>query len=167
MIRQFSTVTMVAGLILLTGIYFYSSAGAAEPSAKPAAEPSVKSKGAAEPSAKPAAGPAEPSGKQAGVKEPSVKLIPGAKSVAKVDLQNDVPVRALQFAVTEAKISEVRTTDRTKGFLAKFNEKNGMVIILSTAGDEIAPGKGAVAEIVCDKPASAKLVDGKIVWNKK
>jgi hypothetical protein len=176
MTRQISTLVLVAGLILLTGIYFYTAAAAAEPSAKPAvsaepsakpaAEPSVKAKGPVEPSAKPASAPPEPSAKPAGVKEPSVKMVPGAKGVAKVELQNDVPVRALQFAVTEAKISEVRTTDRTKGFLAKFNEKNGKVIILSTAGDEIAPGKGAIAEIVCDKPASAKLVDGKIVWNK-
>ena len=163
MIRHFSKALMVAGIALLSGIYFYSSAGAAEPAAKPAkavkapaVKPAEQAKAPAD-AEKPAAGPAA---------EPSVQLVPGAKGVAKVELQNDVPVRALQFAVTEAKITEVRTTDRTKGFLAKFNDKNGKVIILSTAGDEIAPGKGAVAEIVCDKPASAKLVDGKIVWNR-
>jgi hypothetical protein len=176
MTRKYSTLALVAGLTLLAGIYFYStvaatepaakSAVSAEPSAKPAGEPSAKAKGPTEPPAKPAAVPEEPAGKAAGVKEPSVKLVPGAKGVAQVELQNDVPVRALQFAVTEAKITEVRTTDRTKGFLAKFNDKNGKVIILSTAGEEIPPGKGAIAEIVCDKPASAKLVDGKIVWNK-
>ena len=184
MAKQYSIVALVAGLTLLTGIYFYTAAASAEssakpavsaepsakpaadPASKPAGEPSSKAKGPVESAAKPAAVPAEPAGKEAGVKEPSVKLVPGAKGVAKVELQNDVPVRALQFAVTDAKIAEVRTTDRTKGFLAKFNEKNGKVIILSTAGDEIAPGNGAIAEIVCDKPASAKLVDGKIIWNK-
>jgi hypothetical protein len=174
MTRKYSTLALVAGLSLLSGIYFYIAAVAAEPASKPAGEPalkpagepSTKAKGPTEPPAKRAAVPAEPAGKAAGVKEPSVKLVPGAKGVAQVELQNDVPVRALQFAVTEAKITEVRTTDRTKGFLAKFNDKNGKVIILSTAGEEIPPGKGSIAEIVCDKPASAKLVDGKIVWNK-
>lgn len=159
MIRHFSKALMVAGIALLSGIYFYSSAGAAEPAAKPA-------KAVKAPAVKPAEKAKIPGDAEKPAAEPSVQLVPGAKGVAKVELQNDVPVRALQFAVTEAKVTEVRTTDRTKGFLAKFNDKNGKVIILSTAGYEIAPGKGAVAEIVCDKPASAKLVDGKIVWNR-
>ena len=171
MARKYSALALIVGLTVCTGIYFYSAAMAAqpatkpagEPATKPAGEPAAKAKGPAEPATKPAG---EPAAKAAGVKEPSVKLVPGAKGVANVDLQNDVPVRAIQFAVTDAKISEVRTTDRTKGFLAKFNEKNGKVIILSTAGVEIAAGNGAIAEIVCDKPAAAKLVDGKIVWNK-
>ena len=87
----------------------------------------------------------------------------GGKNTAKLELQSDIPVRALQFSVTGAKITEVRTTGRAKGFFSKFNEQNGMVIILSTTGEEIAAGKGEVAEIVCDKPATAKLADVKIV----
>ncbi len=165
MIKQYYALALVAGLALFTGIYFCAEAAAGQPAAKPGASAEPSAKPAAE-TAAPAKKPAEPAGQAAGVKEPSVKLVPGAKGVVSVDLQNEVPVRALQFAVTEATIKEVRTTDRTKGFLAKFNEKNGKVIILSTAGDEIPPGKGSIAEIVCDKPASAKLVDGKIVWNK-
>jgi hypothetical protein len=35
--------------------------------------------------------------------------------------------------------------------LAKFNEETGIVIIVSTAGDEIAPGKGPVAEVIGEK----------------
>ncbi len=46
-------------------------------------------------------------------------------------------------------------------------KKNGKVILLSTAGDEIAPGKGAVAEIVCDKPSAANLSEVKIVGKKQ
>jgi len=99
--------------------------------------------------------------------EPSLKLLKGDKGFATVELQNDIPIRAVQFALTGAKITEVRSTPRTKGFLAKFNEKNGKVILLSTAGDEIAPGKGAVAEIVCDKPAAANLSEVKIVGKKQ
>ena len=99
--------------------------------------------------------------------EPSLGLVGASNGVASVELRNDIPVRAIQFALTGVKITEVRTTSRTKGFLAKFNEQNGKVIIVSTAAEEIAPGKGLVAEIACDKPASAKLADVKIVGNKR
>lgn len=99
--------------------------------------------------------------------EPSLGLVGGGKDFAAVELRNDIPVRALQFTLTGVKITEVRTTSRTKGFLAKFNEQNGKVIILSTAAEEIAPGKGVVAEIACDKPASAKLADVNIVGRKQ
>jgi hypothetical protein len=180
--RQFYPVFII-GLILLTGLYFSTSAWAAEPAAKPAAsaadpaakpaeavkapaaQPADPAKAPAKPAeaAKPPAKPSE-AGKPA--KEPSLKVTSRGKNAVTLELQNEVPVRALQFTVTEAKITEVRTTGRTKGFLAKFNEQNGKVIILSTAGEEIASGKGAITEIVCDKPASAKLVDVTIVWNR-
>jgi len=157
MIRQFSTLLTVAGLILLTGNYLFAPVGAAEEAKKTEA---VK--------AAPAAMPTETAKAAEGVKkenatEPSLGLKAGDKNTAKLELRSDIPVRALQFSVSGAKITEVRTTGRAKGFFSKFNEKNGMVIILSTAGEEIAPGKGEVAEIVCDKPATAKLADVKIV----
>ena len=180
--RQFYPVFII-GLILLTGLYFSTSAWAAEPAAKPAAsaadpaaKPAEAVKAPAAQPADPAKAPAKPAeaaqppakpseaGKPA--KEPSLKVTSRGKNAVTLELQNEVPVRALQFTVTEAKITEVRTTGRTKGFLAKFNEQNGKVIILSTAGEEIASGKGAITEIVCDKPASAKLVDVTIVWNR-
>ena len=83
------------------------------------------------------------------------------KSVS-VELANTVPVRALQFTVTGVKMSEVRTTSRTPGFLAKFNEENGAVIVLSISADLSAPGKGSIAEIICDKPSAAQLSEIKI-----
>ena len=95
--------------------------------------------------------------------EPALGVKPGAKDSLTVELTNEAPVRAVQFDLTGVKITQVRTTDRTKGFLAKFNEQNGKVILLSTAGDEIAPGKGAVLEVVCDKPDAAALSGVKIV----
>jgi hypothetical protein len=153
MIRQFSTLLTVAGLLLFTGNYLFTPAEAAEEAKKTEA---VK------------AAPAEASKAAEGATkekttEPALSLKAGGKNTAKLELQSDIPVRALQFSVTGAKITEVRTTGRAKGFFSKFNEKNGMVIVLSTAGEEIAPGKGEVAEIVCDKPATAKLADVKIV----
>ena len=162
MIRQFSTLVTVAGLLLLTGNYIFTPAGAAEPSAKPPEAAAVK---ASEKPAEAAKTPekAAEAAKKEKTTEPSLGLRASGKNTAKLELQNDIPIRALQFSITGAKITEVRTAARTKGYLAKFNEKNGMVIILSTAGEEIAPGKGEVAEIVCDKPASAKLADVKIV----
>ena len=95
--------------------------------------------------------------------EPSLAVVAVSKDLATVELQNEISIIGIQFALTGVKITEVRTTDRTKGFLAKFNEQNGKVILLSTTGDQIAPGKGAVAEIVCDKPGSAVLSGVKIV----
>ena len=95
--------------------------------------------------------------------EPSLSVLAGGKGFVTVELVNETPVRAVQFDLTGAKITQVRTTDRSKGFLAKFNEQNGKVILLSTTGDKIVPGKGAVLEVVCDKPDAAALSGAKIV----
>ena len=97
--------------------------------------------------------------------EPTLTVEATSTGIANLKLENEIPVMGIQFTLTGVQITEVRTTDRTKGFLAKFNEQNGKVIILSTAGDRVAPGKGAVAEIVCDKPGSAVLSEVKIVGN--
>ena len=169
MIRQFSKLLTVAGLILLTGNYLFAPAEAAGEAKKteavkaaPAAMPTETAKAAEVAKPAEAAKPAESANKEK-TTEPSLGLKAGDKNTVKLELRSDIPVRALQFSVSGAKITEVRTTGRAKGFFSKFNEKNGMVIILSTAGEEIAPGKGEVAEIVCDKPATAKLADVKIV----
>ena len=95
--------------------------------------------------------------------DPSLSVVAGTKDRAAVELKNETPVKAVQFTLTGVKISSVHTTDRTKGFLSKFNEQNGRVILLSTSGDEIDPGKGPVMEVVCDKPGSAVLSGVKIV----
>ena len=95
--------------------------------------------------------------------EPALRVQAGEKGFATVILKNEASVRAIQFELTGVKITQVRTTDRTKGFLTKFNEQNGKVILLSTAGDEITPGAGGVLEVVCDKPADAVLSGVRIV----
>lgn len=159
MMRNVFTKAMLTGLIFFIGIYYVPPADAEEaPAANPAKTVNV-------PAAKAAQGakPAEAAKSPAQQAEPSLKITSRGKGAATLELLNDIPVRALQFTIEGAKITEVRTTGRTKGYLAKFNEKNGMVIILSTAGEEIQPGKGAVAEIVCDKPSAATLKDVKIV----
>ncbi len=94
--------------------------------------------------------------------EPTLTIKADSKTTARVELANEMPVRGLQFTVMGAKVTEVRTTSRTKEFIAKFNEKNGMVLMVSTSASTIAPGKGPVAEIVCDKPASAGI-SGEII----
>ena len=90
-------------------------------------------------------------------KKTTLKLGASSGNAIGIDLTNSVPVRGLQFTISGVKITEVRTTERTAGFLAKFNEKNGSVILLSTSGDKVAPGEGSIAEIICDKPGSAQL----------
>jgi hypothetical protein len=98
--------------------------------------------------------------------EPSLKVAAGAKGFATIELINEVPVLAVQFELTGVKITQVRTTDRAKGFLTKFNEQNGKVVLLSTAAERIPPGKGTVLEIACDKPEAAVLTGVRIVGDR-
>ena len=90
-------------------------------------------------------------------KEALLNIKAGSGNTLNVDLTNSVPVRGLQFTLSGVKITEVRTTKRAAGFLAKFNEVNGAVVLISTAEERIAPGKGPIAEVICDKPGSAQL----------
>ena len=101
--------------------------------------------------------------------EKSAKLTIGTRSgtTASIDLINSVPVRGIQFTVEGVKMTEARTTDRTKGFLAKFNAVNGVVIMVSTSNDSISPGKGAILEVICDKPDAARLTGVKIAGSKE
>jgi len=54
-------------------------------------------------------------------------------------------------------MTEVRTTSRTAGFLVDFNKESGIFILVSTSGNEIAPGTGLIAEIIYEKGGSASL----------
>jgi hypothetical protein len=90
-------------------------------------------------------------------KKATLKVVASSDKAASLEMINSVPVRGVQFILSGANITEVRTTKRTAGFLAKFNEKNGAVILVSTSDDRIAPGKGSIGEIICDKPGSAQL----------
>ena len=103
------------------------------------------------------------------ISEENARLTIGARSAttASIDLTNSVPVRGIQFTVEGVKMTEARTTDRTKGFLAKFNAVNGVVIMVSTSNDSISPGKGAIVEVVCDKPDVARLTGVKIAGTKE
>jgi len=93
-----------------------------------------------------------------------LKLVKGPdKNIALVELQNPVPVAGVQFKIEGARMTEVRTTKRTAGFICKFNDANGMVLMVSATGDEIAPGSGSICDIVCDNPDAAKLVNPKVV----
>ena len=84
-------------------------------------------------------------------KKATLKVKTGSGDQIGIDLTNSVPVRGVQFTVSGVKMTEVRTTSRTAGFLAKFNDETGVVIIVSTAADEIAPGEGLIAEIIGKK----------------
>ena len=54
-------------------------------------------------------------------------------------------------------MTELRTTARTPGFLAKFNEKTGTVILVSTAADEIPPGTGSVLDVIGEKVPGSEI----------
>ena len=87
-----------------------------------------------------------------------IKIIAGGENLLGIELQNKVP-----FTLMGAKITEIRTTARTKGYFAKFNEATGKVILVSMSGDKIEPGTGPIAEIVCNKGADASLSEITIV----
>ena len=73
-----------------------------------------------------------------------------AGGVSFIELDNEVPVTGGEFHISGANPTDVRTTDRTEGFFAKLNEKDGTVILLSLSGDKIAPGTGPIVEIISD-----------------
>ena len=108
---------------------------------------------------------AEPAPKEKAVpeKKATLTLKPGEKNTFGIDLKNSVPVRGIQFTLSGLKMTEVRTASRTAGFLAKFNEETGIVILVSTAADEIAPGKGPVLKILGEKVPDAEVSLSKIM----
>jgi hypothetical protein len=134
-IVKYSVITM-AVFLLGTGVPLISQAG--EATVKPQKEKAVPVKSQPE-------------------KKATLKVEAGSGNTLNVNLTNSVPVRGMQFTISGIKITEVRTTKRAAGFLAKFNEKNGAVVLISSAEERITPGKGPIAEVICDKPGSAGL----------
>ena len=91
-----------------------------------------------------------------------LKIVPGGENIVGIELENKVPIRGVQFLLKDVKITEIRTTARTKGYLAKFNEATGIIILVDMSGKKIPPGTGPIAEVVCDKAGSARLLDIKL-----
>jgi hypothetical protein len=91
-----------------------------------------------------------------------LKIVAGEGNVIGLALENTVPIRGVQCALKGAKISEIRTTERTKGYLTKFNEATGIIILVEMSGKKIPPGTGPIAEVVCDNPSSVSLSDIKL-----
>ena len=95
-------------------------------------------------------------------KDAKLKIVPGKENVIGIELENTVPIRGVQCTLKGAKISEIRTTERTKGYVSKFNEATGILILVDMSGKKIPPGSGPIAEVVCDNPGSASLSDIKL-----
>ena len=95
-------------------------------------------------------------------KDAKLKIVAGEGNVIDLELESTVPIRGVQCALKGTKISEIRTTERTKGYLTKFNEATGILILVDMSGKKIPPGTGPIAEIVCDNPSSASLSDIKL-----
>jgi hypothetical protein len=99
----------------------------------------------------------------AGSEDATLKIVPGSETTLGLELTNSVPIRGVQFTLKGADIGEIRTTARSKDFLADFNKETGKVVILSASGDKIPSGSGLIAELVCDKIDSASLSEIKLV----
>ena len=87
----------------------------------------------------------------------SLQLVDIAEDMVGIDLRNTVPVRGVQFTIEGVELADVLTTSRSEDFMASFNEENGRILIVSFAGDEIAPGEGLIAEILFDGNGPARL----------
>ena len=80
-----------------------------------------------------------------------------------VGLSNDVPVKGVQFTVEGALPAEVRTTERSEGFVASFDKAHRRVLLWSAGGKTIAPGNGPIVEMVCSSNSgSVQLSEKKI-----
>ena len=99
----------------------------------------------------------------AGSEDATLKIVPVSETTLGLELTNSVPIGGMQFTLQGADISEIRTTARSKDFLADFNKEAGKVVILSASGDKIAAGSGLIAELVCDTIDSAILSEIKLV----
>jgi hypothetical protein len=95
-------------------------------------------------------------------KDAKLTLATISETVIGINLENKIPIRGVQFTIKGTKITDVRTTTRTKGYLSKFNEASGMVMLVDLSGGQIEVGKGSIAEVVCDKSDSAILSDVKL-----
>lgn len=87
----------------------------------------------------------------------TVKIVDGSGNSIGIDLVNKVPIRIVRFVIKGVKMIEARTTSRTDGFYAKYNEESGKVTILSPSGKMIAPGTGLIVEIICDNRGAPNL----------
>jgi arylsulfatase A-like enzyme len=89
----------------------------------------------------------------------SLKIVDLSDKLFGIELTNSVPVRGVQFTLEGVKVSEVRTTAHTKGFLAEFNSESGAVIIISVSGDKIKVGKNQIVEVVYEMAEMAEMAN--------
>jgi len=94
--------------------------------------------------------------------ETNLTITTGPENGVNLELSNKGAVRGMQFTIKGAKPKEIIPINRAEGFFAKYNEKTGMVVLVSISGKTIAPGTGPIAEIICDKGSSPSLSDIKI-----
>jgi len=99
----------------------------------------------------------------AGEEDATLSIVSATSSSLGIELTNRVPIRGVQFTLKGAAMREIRTTTRSKDFLADFNREAGKVVILSASGDKIAAGSGLIAEVVCDSIEGASLSEIKLV----
>jgi hypothetical protein len=98
-------------------------------------------------------------------KNAKLTLITVSDTSLGINLENKIPIRGVQFTIKGTKITDVKTTGRTKGFLPKFNEETGMVMLINMSVGQIEVGNGSIAEVVCDKTDSASLSEIKLAKN--
>lgn len=137
-----------------------------EPTPNPVSKPDTKTENSQDMSVIPKGGAgAEPPKAEMYVldTEATLKAVPKSDTIVEIHLANKGPISGLQFSLLGASITSVRTASRAAEFLAKFNQANGTVIMISLSQTPIPPGDGPILEAVCEKARSATLSDIKLI----
>jgi arylsulfatase A-like enzyme len=93
----------------------------------------------------------------------TIELVDKSDNSIGINLISNIPVQGVQFTIEGVKVNEVRTISRASGLVASFNKESGIIILMASSGKNIAPGKGLIAEITCDKVGSVNLSAIKIM----
>lgn len=93
----------------------------------------------------------------------SLKVVKKWGKRVTINMENDTPVLGVECTLIDlpdvAKVKRIKTTSRTKGFLAQFNdldEKGVKVVLLSLRGKAISPGEGPILEILYKRRGNIK-----------
>jgi hypothetical protein len=87
----------------------------------------------------------------------TIELVDKSDNSIGINLINDIPVQGVQFTIEGVKVTQIRTISRASSTVASFNKESGTIILMASSGGNIAPGKGLIAEITCDKVGSVNL----------
>ena len=86
--------------------------------------------------------------------EVSIKVVKKWGNRVAIEMENNTPILGVEFTLSDqpdvVTARRIKTTSRTKGFLAQFNdlgEEGVRVVLVSLKGKAISPGSGPILKI--------------------